>query len=107
MVVPILIFAACMAAGAYAAARWLPNLEAGPVGGLAFFAVCGLAGAGLGLVGLHIYGIVKAVEEAERFSKGEIVASGLQAMLFEAGLIFGAATAVYLLAPAPPEPEEG
>jgi hypothetical protein len=81
-------------------------LEAGPVGGLAFFAVCGLIGAGIGLVGLHIYEIAESVDELAQLGKGPVVASGLTSMLYEAGLIFGVAIALYLLAPAPPEPED-
>lgn len=105
MAVPILIFVACLVAGVFAAARWLPPLDAGPVGGLAFFAVCGLFGAGVGAVGLHIYGIVETVDELSRLGRGPVVAAELRSMVYEAGLLFGVAVAVYLLAPAPPEPE--
>lgn len=103
MAVPVLIFVACMIAGVFAAARWLPALEAGPVGGLAFFAVCGLIGGGVGEIGLHIYGIAETVDELH-LAKGVVVASELRAMLYEAGVLFGLAVAVYLLAPALPEP---
>jgi len=103
MAVPILIFVGCMVAGVFVAARWLPALEAGPVGGLAFFAVCGLAGAGLGVIGFHIYEIVETIEQRLGPGKGLIVGEDLHVMLYEAGLLFGLAVAVYLLAPAPPE----
>jgi hypothetical protein len=104
--VPILIFIGCMVAGVFASARWLPALEAGSVGGLAFFVVCGLVGVGVGLIGLHIYEIVESTSELGRIQKGPIVAADLTAMLFETGFVFGIATTVYLLAPAPPEPGE-
>jgi hypothetical protein len=101
---PLVIFVVCLAVGVVAGSRWLPELAAGPVGGLAFFVVCGLLGAALGVVGLHVYSIV---EELDRFGSrgfvgfgnGEIVATGLRGMLFEAGSLLGLAGAVYLLAP--------
>jgi hypothetical protein len=104
--VPILIFVGCMAAGVFVAARWLPALEGGPVGGLAFFAVCGLVGAGLAVIGLHTYEIVEALDRPEVPGKGLLLSDGLRVMLYEAGLLFGVAIAVYLLAPAPLEPGE-
>jgi hypothetical protein len=101
--VPALIFFVCLCAGVWAGTRWLPPLADGPVGGLAFFAVCGLLGAGLGLVGLHIYGIVRTLEETGRglldSDKGDVLASGLAQMLYDAGVVFGVALIVYLLAP--------
>jgi len=104
VVIPAVIFLACVGAGVVAAARWLPDLAVGPVGGLAFFVVCGLMGAALGLVGLHIYSIVNQLNHFEGFAglrneKAELLASGLAAMLWEAGSLFGLAIAVYLLAP--------
>jgi phosphotransferase system glucose/maltose/N-acetylglucosamine-specific IIC component len=108
MVILALVFIACAGAGVAAGARWLPDLAPGPVGGLAFFVVCGLLGAALGLVGLHIFTIV---EELNRFggidiSKADVVATGLESMLWEAGSVFGLASAVYLLAPAAESAEE-
>jgi hypothetical protein len=105
MLVPVLIFVVALSAGAVAAARWLPDLAAGPVGGLAFFVVCGLSGAGLGLFGVHLYLIV---EEAKRatggvYPKGVFIAAGIRAMTFEVGSLFGLASIVYLLAPRPSE----
>jgi hypothetical protein len=102
MLIPVLILAAGMSAGAVAGARWLPDLAPGSVGGLAFFVVCGLIGAAVGLVGLHIYEIV---EELNRLTQGEIgrgyvVAGGLQSIAFEVGSLLAFASAVYLLAPA-------
>ena len=101
--IPALVFVATFGAGIMACARWLPDLAPGPVGGLAYFAVSGLAGAGAGLLGLHVYLTVREMEFAsgsEPFgSKGTALASGLTSMLFESGLLFAAAAAVYLLAP--------
>jgi uncharacterized membrane protein YhhN len=59
MPVPVAIFVVCLSAGVWAGVRWLPDLARGPVGGLAFFVVCGLLGAALGSLGLHIYSIVE------------------------------------------------
>ncbi len=106
MLVPALIFVVCLCAGVWASSRWLPSLADGPVGGLAFFAVCGLLGASLGLVGLHIYSTVRAVEELGHglagSDKGDFLAGGLAQMLYDAGAVFGIALIVYLLAPSPP-----
>jgi hypothetical protein len=59
MVIPIVICAVCFAAGASAAALWLPDLAQGSVGGVAFVVVCGLIGAALSAAGLDIYEIVR------------------------------------------------
>lgn len=111
MLIPVVIFVACLVVSVGASSRWLPDLAAGPVGGLAFFAVCGLLGAALGLVGLHIYSIVEGLNQSGGFTglrneKAEILASGLASMLWEAGSLFGLAFVVYLLAPAVGEGEE-
>jgi hypothetical protein len=69
---------------------------------LAFFAVCGLQGAAAGIAGLHIYSIINSINEFKSLGggDGEIVASSLAGMLWEAGSLLGLATLVYLLAPA-------
>ena len=97
-----MIFVACLGAGVVISSRWLPDLAVGPVGGLAFFVVCGLMGAALGLVGLHIYSIVENLNNFGGLAgtgKGDILAAGLEEMLWEAGSLFGLALVVYLLAP--------
>lgn len=103
MLIPVVIFVVCLGAGAVAGARWLPDLAAGPVGGLAFFVICGLAGSALALVGLHVYSIAEELHTGGLAglgnAKAEILASGLQGMLWEAGLLFGLAAVVFLLAP--------
>jgi hypothetical protein len=103
MLIPVVIFVVCLAGGAVASARWLPDLAAGPIGGSAFFVVCGLAGASLALVGLHVYSIANALNTGGfagiRNAKAEIMASGLQSALWEAGSLFALAAAVFLLAP--------
>lgn len=73
---------------------------------MAFFVVCGLFGAALGLVGLHIYSIAREIGEFRSLDNGEIVAEGLESMLWDAGSLLGLATAVYLLAPAAEPAEE-
>lgn len=98
MAVPVVIFVVCFAAGAVAGTVWLPSLAAGSVGGLAFFAICGLLGAGLGVIGDHLYIVVEALQhEAPRFG-GIEVASVLSDMLFEAGAVLGLGVVIYLLA---------
>jgi hypothetical protein len=102
MVIPAVIFFACVGAGVVAASRWLPDLAVGPVGGLAFFVVCGLLSAAFGLAGLHIYSIVSELNHLGSLGRpadGELLADGLEEMLWEVGSLFGLATAVYLLAP--------
>jgi hypothetical protein len=108
MLVPVLIFVVALSAGVMATARWLPDLAAGPVGGLAFFVVCGLIGAALGLLGLHIYSIV---EELEHFPEGSpdqglIVAAGIRTMISEVGGLVAFASIVYLLAPRPSDVDD-
>ena len=105
MIVPIVVFLACLGAGVTAASRWLPDLAVGSRGGLAFFAVCGLLGAAAGIAGLHIYSIINSINEFKSLGggNGEIVASGLASMLWEAGSLLGFA---YLLAPAAEVVEE-
>jgi hypothetical protein len=103
MLVPALVFLACFGGGIFAATRWLPELARGSVGGISFFAICGLLGAGLGIVGLHIYLMVREIEAfggEDRFeTKGSILASGLLSIMLDAGTVFGLATIAYLLAP--------
>jgi hypothetical protein len=102
MLIPIAIFVVCLCAGVAGSARWLPPLAEGPVGGLSFFAVCGLLGAGLALVGLQISSIVEQLDRLGGgfgVSKQAVLRSGLQELLLEAGLLLGLALVVYLLAP--------
>jgi hypothetical protein len=108
MLIPVVIFVGCLSAGVIAGARWLPDLDESPVGGIAFFVTCGLLGLALALVGLHLYSIVEAVDQIggglKVVGKGEIVASGLVSMSWEAGSVLALATLVYLLAPPSTEP---
>jgi hypothetical protein len=105
--VPVLIFVACLSIGVIASAQWLPDFAEGEVGGIALLVVCGLLGTALALVGLHIYSIVEAVNQigggVKAVGKGEILATGLVSMSWEAGSVLGLATVVYLLAPPPAE----
>lgn len=112
MGIPIIIFILCFCVGAVGSGQLLPDLAAGSVGGLAFFAVCGLLGAALGLVGLHTYLIVDQLNHAGgAFSgggnfKAETVAGGLSSILLDGGVLLGLAAGVYLLAPPPDEGDE-
>lgn len=69
-----------------------------------FFAVCGLIGAGLGVVGLHIYETARELENTGGLgglggARADFLASGLAAILLDGGTVFGLATIAYLLAP--------
>jgi hypothetical protein len=101
--VPVLVFLLCFGGGVAAASRWLPELAEGPVGGFAFFVVCGLLGAAVALVGLHIYLIVRQLELDRLGSSFDnsatTLASGLTSFMFEAGFAVGLGAIVYLLAP--------
>lgn len=103
MLIPIVIFVACFGGGAVAAARLLPDLGPGSVAGLAFFAVCGLLAAALASAGLNIYEIVRELSDRGfgGFSEAspDLLAVGLRSLLLDSGMLFGLATAVYLLAP--------
>jgi hypothetical protein len=101
VLVPGLIFLVCFGAGIVASAQWLPELAQGPVGGLAFFATCGLLAAALGLAGLHAYSIVNELGHPplEPLGKAEILAGGLRNLLLGCGTLLGLASIVYLLAP--------
>jgi Flp pilus assembly protein protease CpaA len=102
VLVPVVIFVVCFAGGTAGAARWLPDLDVGPIGGIAFFLVCGLAGAALAVVGLHVYSLVSELEKfriGPGVEKGEIVAGVLRNIAIDAGSLTGFAAIVYLLAP--------
>ena len=101
VLVPVPIFLGCLSVGVVTGARWLPDLAAGQVGGLAFFLVCGMLGTALGLLGVHIYLIV---EELDHISGSvaihrEIVGEGIRDTVFEVGSLLGFAAVIYLLAP--------
>lgn len=104
MAVPIVIFAVTLVAGVVLAARWLPGLGKGRADTLAFWVTCGLAGIALSLVGVHIYEIIRQLDnanlEAVANSKPDIVATGIIDTLADVGPIVGLSAVVYLLAPA-------
>jgi hypothetical protein len=104
MLIPVLIFIVAALAGSWGWGPGGPPQAPGSVGGLAFFLVCGLAGAALGNFGMHVYLIVRTAEEARSF-QAESVATQLQIMAFETGSLAALASIVYLLAPAP-EPDD-
>jgi len=110
VLVPVLIFLAGLSAGAIAGARWLPDLAAGQVGGLAFFLVCGLLGAAVGLAGVNIFEIVEEINRVSPTTgnpeQAIVVAAGLRDIIFECGSLLGFAAVIYLLAPPPDIDEE-
>lgn len=107
MGVPILIFVVLLGLGVYASSRWLPELPPGVVGGLAFFAVCGLLGAALALLGLHIYGTVEDARRSSGYFRRLAVTGGLSEILFEPAVLLGLAAGLYALAAAAPTPASG
>jgi hypothetical protein len=107
MAVPVLIFVATFAGGAMASARWLPPLALGRVGGLALFAASGLLGISLALIGVHVYEIVRQLNQfvpSLGVKKQDVIATGLETTLRDTGPVLGLAIAVYLLAPGEDEP---
>ncbi len=100
MVVLAIVVVACFIAGMWAATTWLPPIAEGPVGTLVYFLVCGLTGAILALVGIHVWQIVHALEyRASGGFGGEIVASGVESLLWESGSLAALVLIAYLLAP--------
>ena len=99
MAVPVIVFFGCFILGVAAAVRWLPALAEGSIGGLAFFVVCGLLAAALGVLGVGIEEVVRTLEAGRGELGREFVGAALVTMGRDAGLLFGLATVVYLLAP--------
>lgn len=109
MLVPLGIFVISFAVGAYACGSTLPSLGASRVGQISFMVVCVLLGVVVALVALHVYEIVRELDNADVASvlkKPDTVAEGLETMMRDAGPILGLAAAVYLLAPAPEDEEQ-
>ena len=101
MVVLVIVAVACFAAGIWAATTWLPPLAEGSVGTLIYFVVCGLAGAALVIFGVHVWEIVRELEQNYRPILGNeaILASSLVETLWQSGTIAALAVIPYLLAP--------
>jgi hypothetical protein len=110
LAVPILIFLIAIVAGAAVAARWLPMLERDRVGTLAFWVTCGLAGVALALGAVHVYEVVRELNNLSGGDLGnakpDVVATGLIDTLRDIGPVLGLGAAVYLLAPASTELEQ-
>lgn len=109
MGVPLFILLVAFAAGAVLPARWLPDLAPGRVGGLALVVVCALLGITLALVAVHVYELVRQLDQAGSLDvsaqKPDIVANAILTTLRDIGPILGLAAATFLLAPAPEESE--
>jgi hypothetical protein len=107
VLVVALVFLVCFGVGLTAAANWLTDLAPGPVGGMAFLAVCLLLGAALAMVGLHTYTLIDELSSPQRgFDEPEFLATVLRNILEDAGTLLGLAAIIYLLAP-PGEEESG
>jgi hypothetical protein len=105
MGVPLMIFSVAFAGAGSMAAQWLPPLAPSRVGALSFVTVCALLAVAGALVGLHVYEIVRALDELSGnvgvpVNKPNVLAEGLVELLRDAGTVLGLAIAVYLLAPA-------
>ncbi len=103
MLVPVLVFLLCFGGAVMASARWLPDLAPGSVGGLAFFVVVGLIGAAAGVLGLHVYEVVRSLEHTNPigpYGRSDELAVGVGEILRDSGTLIGLAAIVYLLAPA-------
>jgi hypothetical protein len=102
VLIPALIFVVCFGVGTAASAHWLPDLDSGPIGELAFFTVCGLLGAALSLFGIHVYSIIREIDHLHAefgASKADLLTDGMQAILFEVGILVALAAIVFLIAP--------
>jgi hypothetical protein len=107
--VPIFIFVLAFAVGSVLPARLLPALAEGHIAGIALLVTCGLFGMVVALVAVHVYEIVRQLDQARSLglsnAKPDTIANGILTTLRDAGPILGLAAAVYLLAPAPDEDE--
>jgi len=107
MVTLAIVAVACFVAGMWAATTWLPPLAEGPVGTIVYFVVCGLGGASLAIFGIHVWTIVRELEESRRLvGSPQVLASGLIVLLWDSGSLTALTLVAYLLAPKadPPEP---
>ncbi len=109
--VPLIVVVACFAGGVWATMRWLPPLAEGPVGTLAYYGVCLLAGGALALVGLEVWEIIHALTSSEARgglfgrAKTEVVAFGLADIFRDAGSLAALTLIAYLVAPKAKPPE--
>lgn len=107
--IPVVIFLLAFAVGSALPARLLPALAEGHIGGIALLVTCGLLGMVLALVAVHVYEIVRQLDQASSLglsnAKPDTIANGILTMLRDVGPILGLSAAVYLLAPAPDEDE--
>jgi hypothetical protein len=96
---PIVIAVLCLCGGAFASARWLPDLPTGSIGGFTFFCVCGLISVGVAVFGLHVYQAIELVHRGNSGQLGrEALASVLSSMLWESGVVVAFAAGLFLLA---------
>lgn len=99
MVVLAIVAVACFVAGVWGVTKWLPPLAEGSVESLVYFVVCGLAGAALVVFGVHIWDIVRELEQNNRFPESDdLVASELVEAIWQAGTLAALALIPYLLA---------
>jgi hypothetical protein len=94
----------CFIGGMWAATTWLPPLAEGPVGTLAYFVVCGLAGAVIAVVGIHVWqiGHIAKVKEGPKYLHEEGIIGYVDSLMWETGTLAALAFIAYLLSPKAP-----
>ena len=99
----------CFAAGAVATGQWLPELRRGPVGFAAMLVICGLAGAALASVGIHVDLIVRLLEKGGEgaFFQVSLIGSELTSLLLDSGVLAALALIAYFMAPKPQHADAG
>ena len=108
MVRCVLVFAivavVCFIGGMWAARTWLPALAEGPVGTFAYFVVCGLAGAVVAVLGIHVWqiGHLAKITEGPKYLHEEGIIGYVDSLMWEVGSLGGLALIAYLLAPKVP-----
>lgn len=96
----------CFVAGAVATGRWIPELREGLVGFVAILVICGLSGAALAAIGIHVDLIVRTLQAGGDLGANEyrVLAVGreLTSLLLDSGVLAGLAAIAYVIAPKPP-----
>jgi hypothetical protein len=111
VLIPIAIFIVCFGAGVAAADHWLPALSGGRLTQLAGMSALGLLGAAAADAGLQIYVAARDLNQHTEvrlpsLTNANVVADTLRTIAYEAGLLVGLATVIYLLATRAERPED-
>jgi hypothetical protein len=97
------------AVGAVATGQWLPELRRGPVGFAAIFVICGLAGAALASVGIHVDLIIRALDKGGEgaYFQVSLIGEELTGLLLDSGVLAALALIAYFMAPKPQRTDSG